>query len=368
MISNNSTITQIFEEGKKLEKIYGKENVYDFSLGSPRILVPSEELNLKENLNMSEDTREIISKSINKKNGTNFNKENIIITAGATSGLNTIFKNILNPNDEVIVFAPYYIEYNNSIKSYNGKIVAISPNTKNFLPNIEEFKQKITPNTKAVLINTPNNPTGIVYSKETIKNISKILEEKQEEYKHEIFIISDEPYRELAYDGVEVPYITKYYKNTFIVYSYSKIILLPNVRIGYIVVPNEMQNSNNFQTSLTQENIVNLTPSLKRIITRCTNEKIDLTIYNQNRQLLYDSFIKYGFECTKPQGAFYIFLKSPIENDKEFCKKAKEFNLLFVPGSSFACPGHVRIAYCVSTEIIKNSLPAFEKLAHIYFK
>lgn len=293
------------------------------------------------------------------------------MTVGAASGLNIIFKSILNPDDEVIVFAPYFMEYNNYIKGYDGKVIVISANTQTFEPNLDEFKEKITHKTKAVLINTPNNPTGVIYSEEIIKSISKILEEKQKEYQHEIFLISDEPYRELAYDGAEVPYITKYYKNTFIVYSYSKSLSLPGERIGYVVVPNEMEDSKNIQTALSIANriigCVNSPSLIQRVVMKCVDEKTDLSIYDKNRKLLYNSLIEYGFECTKPQGAFYLFLKSPIENDKEFCQKAKELNLLFVPGSSFACPGYVRIAYCVKTEMIKRALPAFKELSKIYF-
>jgi aspartate aminotransferase len=386
LVKNNSVIREMFEEGKRLEKIYGKENVYDFSLGNPSIPAPlkvnesiKEIIDTEDSLKVHgymnnagfEDVRETISKSINKKFNTKFNQENIIMTVGAASGLNIIFKSILNPDDEVIVFAPYFMEYNNYIKGYDGKVIVISANTQTFEPNLDEFKEKITHKTKAVLINTPNNPTGVIYSEEIIKSISKILEEKQKEYQHEIFLISDEPYRELAYDGAEVPYITKYYKNTFIVYSYSKSLSLPGERIGYVVVPNEMEDSKNIQTALSIANriigCVNSPSLIQRVVMKCVDEKTDLSIYDKNRKLLYNSLIEYGFECTKPQGAFYLFLKSPIENDKEFCQKAKELNLLFVPGSSFACPGYVRIAYCVKTEMIKRALPAFKELSKIYF-
>lgn len=386
LVKNNSVIREMFEEGKKLEKIYGKENVYDFSLGNPSIPAPQkvnesikEIIDTEDSLKVHgymnnagfEDVRETISKSINKRFNTNFNQENIIMTVGAASGLNIIFKSILNPDDEVIVFAPYFMEYNNYIKGYDGKVIVISPNTKTFEPNLEELKEKITSKTKAILINTPNNPTGIIYSEKMIRNVSRILEEKQEQYKHEIYLISDEPYRELAYDGAKVPYITKYYKNTFIVYSYSKSLSLPGERIGYVVIPNEMEDSKNIQTAITIANriigSVNSPSLMQRVIMKCIDEKTDLTIYDTNRKLLYNSLIEYGFECIKPQGAFYLFLKSPIEDDKEFCQKAKELNLLFVPGSSFACPGYVRIAYCVQTEMIKRAIPAFKKLANIYF-
>lgn len=385
LVENNSVIRQMFEEGNILSQKYGKENVYDFSLGNPSVEAPKKinqsiieivenEDSLKLHGYMSnagfEDVRETIAESINKKFNTNFNKDNIIMVVGAASGLNIIFKSILNPGDEVITFAPYFMEYNNYITGYDGKVVVVSPNTTNFQPNLEELKNKINEKTKAVLINTPNNPTGVIYSEETIKAISNILDEKQKEFGHEIFLISDEPYRELAYDGNEVPYVTKYYKNTFIVYSYSKSLSLPGERIGYVVVPSQMDDSSNLITALTIANriigCVNAPSLMQRVIMKCVDEQVDLTTYDTNRNLLYHKLSEYGFECIKPQGAFYLFVKSPIENDKEFCNKAKEFNILIVPGSSFACPGYVRIAYCVSTKTIENSLPAFKKLAESY--
>lgn len=383
LVKNNSVIRQMFEEGKKLEKLYGKENVYDFSLGNPSIEAPKKvnqsiiEIVEKENslqvhgyMNNAgfEDVRETISNSINQKFNTNFTKENIIMVCGAASGINIILKSILNPNDEVITFAPYFMEYNNYIENYDGKVVAISPNTRDFQPNLQELEKKITKNTKALLINTPNNPTGVIYSKETIEKISKILEVKQHEYRHEIFLISDEPYRELAYDENEVPYVTKYYNNTFVVYSYSKSLSLPGERIGYVVVPPQMEDGSNIINALTIANriigCVNAPSLMQKVIMNCIDEKVDLTAYDTNRNLLYNALTEYGFECIKPQGAFYLFVKSPIKDDIDFCNKAKEYNILLVPGSSFACPGYVRISYCVATETIKNSLQAFKKLAN----
>ena len=385
LVKNNSVIREMFEEGKRLAKKYGKENVYDFSLGNPSVPAPKKvnesikkiidtEDSLMVHGYMSnagfEDVRKKIAESINNRFGTNFSAENIIMTVGAASGINIILKSILNSNDEVITFAPYFMEYKNYVKNYDGKLVEISPNTENFQPKLDEFESKITEKTKAVVINTPNNPTGVIYSEETIKEISRILEKKQKEYGHEIFIISDEPYRELVYEDVEVPYITKYYNNTFVVYSYSKTLSIPGERIGYVVVPTEMEDSKNIITAITIANriigCVNAPSLIQRALIECVDEKVDLSTYNENRNLLYNELKKYGFECIKPQGAFYLFLKAPIEDDVEFCNKAKEYNILFVPGSSFACKGYVRIAYCVSTDMIKRALPAFKKLADYY--
>lgn len=385
LVKNNSTIREMFEEGRRLVQKYGEENVYDFSLGNPSIPAPekvnktimdilknedSKKVHGYMNNAGFEDVREKIAKSINNKFNTNFNKENIVMCVGAASGINIILKSILNPDDEVITFAPYFMEYKNYVNNYDGKLIEISPNTKDFQPKLDEFENKITDKTKAVIINSPNNPTGVIYSEEIIIGISKILKKKQKEYGKQIFIISDEPYREIAYDNNLVPYITKYYNNTFVVYSYSKTLSIPGERIGYVLIPTEMEDSKNIITAVTIANrimgCVNAPSLMQRVLMECSDEKVNLNIYDENRNLLYKELTEYGFDCVKPQGAFYLFLKSPIENDIEFCKKAKEYNILFVPGSSFSCNGYVRIAYCVSNDMIKRALPAFKKLAKDY--
>lgn len=380
-VNNNSAIRAMFEEGNRLASIYGRDKVFDFSLGNPNVAAP-EKLNesIKEVLDnesstfvhgyMSnagyEDVREKIAQSLNKRFATNFSNKNIIMTVGAAGGLNVALKTLLNPEDEVIVFAPYFLEYRAYISNYDGKIVEISPNTENFMPNIEELASKVTPKTKAVIINNPNNPTGVVYSEQVIKEIVAVLEEKQQELNTEIYLISDEPYRELAYDGVEVPYLTKYYKNTIVGYSYSKSLSLPGERIGYLVIPSEMPDYENvFQAASIANRIlgfVNAPSLMQRAVAKVLDEKTDIDYYDRNRQTLYEALKKLGFECIKPEGAFYLFMKTPVE-EKDFCDMAKKYNLLLVPGSSFACKGYVRIAYCVSYETIVNSIPAFEKLA-----
>ncbi len=386
LVENNSVIREMFEEGKRLRAIYGDKNVFDFSLGNPSVETPEKvngaikeilekEDSLKVHGYMSnsgfEDVRTTVADSINKRFETNFSENNIIMTVGAASALNIIFKSILNPDDEVIVFAPYFMEYNNYVSGYDGKVVVVSPNTENFEPNLEEFENKITEKTKAVLVNTPNNPTGVIYKEDVIKKMTEIMNRKEQEFGHEIFLISDEPYRELVYDDIEVPYLTKYYNNTFIVYSYSKTLSLPGERIGYVVVPNEMEDTENIITALTISNriigCVNAPSLIQRTVMKCINEKVDISIYKKNRDLLYSKLTELGFECIKPEGAFYLFVKTPVD-DKEFCSKAKEFNLLFVRGSSFGCSGYVRIAYCVKTDMIEKSFEAFRKLAEYYKK
>ena len=387
MVANSSAIRAMFEEGNRLAEIYGAENVYDFSLGNPNVPAPqavkqamielldeSDPVVLHGYTNSNSgyaDVRQTVAESVNERFGTAFTGENIVMTVGAAGGLNVIFKTLLNPGDEVITFAPYFGEYRSYTNNYDGVLVEISPNTENFQPKLEEFEEKITPKTKIVIVNTPNNPTGVVYSEETIRKMTEIMEAKQKEYGTDIYLVSDEPYRELAYDGVEVPYLTKYYNNTIIGYSYSKSLSLPGERIGYLVIPDEVADSDDVKSAANVATrilgFVNAPTLQQKVVAKCINEKTDLTFYNRNRETLYNGLIDCGFECIKPQGAFYLFVKSPVENEKAFCEEAKKFHILMVPGSSFACPGYVRLAYCVSYETIVNSLPKFQELAKKYF-
>lgn len=381
LLNNNSAIREMFEEGKRLAVIYGADKVYDFSLGNPSVPAPDmvkeaiiQIINKEESTAVHgymsnagyEDVRTTVADSLNKRFGTKFNSENIIMTVGAAGGLNVILKTIINPEDEVIVFAPFFVEYKSYVANYDGKVVIVSPNTVDFQPNLAEFEEKLTPKTKAVIVNSPNNPTGVVYSENTIKQLAEILERKQKEFGTAIFLISDEPYRELAYDGVEVPYLTKYYKNTVVGYSYSKSLSLPGERIGYLVIPDETEDSKNVISAAQIANrvlgFVNAPSLIQKVVKKCINAEINLAAYDKNRELLYNSLTEFGYECIKPEGAFYLFVKSPIEDEKKFCAAAKKHNILFVPGSSFACAGYVRIAYCVSYETIKNALPGFKAL------
>lgn len=384
-VQNNSAIRMMFEEGKRLRAIYGADKVYDFSLGNPSVPAPDcvreaiiELVNKEEPTVLHgymsnagfEDVREAIAKSLNRRFGTAFSAKNLIMTVGAASGLNVVLKTILNPGEEVIVFAPYFLEYGAYVKNYDGKLVEITPDTTTFQPNLEELEAKITAKTRAVIVNTPHNPTGVVYSEETIRNLAAILEKKQGEFGSVIYLISDEPYRELAYDGVEVPYLTKYYKNTFVGYSYSKSLSLPGERIGYVVIPDELEDSETVITAAAIANrilgSVNAPSLMQKVIMKCVDAEVDVAAYDRNRIALYNGLKECGFECIKPQGAFYLFVKSPVADEKEFCEAGKKYNILMVPGSSFACPGYVRLAYCVSYETIMNSLPEFKKLAAEY--
>ena len=387
LVANSSAIRAMFEEGNRLAGIYGAENVFDFSLGNPNVPAPEAVKKAIEDLVENEDplvlhgytnsnsgyadVREAVAKSLNERFGTAFEGKNIIMTVGAAGGLNVILKTIINAGDEVLTFAPYFGEYRAYVNNFDGVLVEVSPNTVDFQPKLDEFEQKITPKTKAVIVNTPNNPTGVVYSEETIKKMAAIMEAKQKEYGTEIFLISDEPYRELVYDGAEVPYLTKYYDNTIVGYSYSKSLSLPGERIGYLVIPDEVADSEDMLSAANVANrilgFVNAPTLQQKIVKACLNEKTDISYYHRYREALYNGLKECGFDCIKPEGAFYLFVKSPVENEKEFCEAGKKYNILMVPGSSFACPGYVRLAYCVSYETIVNSLPKFAELAKEYF-
>lgn len=385
LVRSSSVIRAMFEEGKRLAGIYGAENVYDFSLGNPSVAPPDgvkeallKVLNEEDDklihgyMNNSgyEDVREKIAKSINSRYDTAFKQDNIILTVGAAGGLNVILKSLLDPGDEVIVFTPFFGEYRNYVGNYSGVLITVSPDTVSFQPKLNEFEEKLSEKTKAVIINTPNNPTGVVYTEDTIKKLADILNRKQKEYASSIYLISDEPYRELAYDGAEIPYLTKYYDNTIVGYSYSKSLSLPGERIGYLVIPDEADASSDIQAAANVANrilgFVNAPSLIQRALAQCLDSRVDVEIYNRNRLLLYDSLISYGYSCIKPQGAFYLFIKSPEPDDKAFCNAAKKHNILIVPGTSFGCPGFARIAYCVDYDMIIRSLSGFKQLAEEY--
>lgn len=382
LVKNSSAIRAMFEEGKIMAAKYGAENVYDFSLGNPNVPAPVqvkeaiiEEAEREDPIVLHgymsnagyEDVRQAVAESINKKFDTAFSAKNIIMTVGAAGGLNVILKTLLNPGDEVIAIAPYFGEYNSYVSNFDGKLVVVSPNTETFQPNLTELEEKLTARTKAVIVNSPNNPTGVIYSEETIQAMAEILRKKQKEFGTDIYLISDEPYRELAYDGVEVPYLTKYYENAIIGYSFSKSLSLPGERIGYLVIPDEAADSEDVisaaGTATRILGYVNAPSLIQKAVAKCLDAQADVPYYDRNREDLYNGLKEMGFECIKPQGAFYLFMKSPVADEKVFCEAAKKQHILIVPGSSFACPGYVRIAYCVAHETIINSMPGFKALA-----
>ena len=379
-VEGNSAIRAMFEEGARLAEKYGKENVYDFSLGNPSVPAPEEvntaimDILREENTLMVhgynqsnsgyEDVRQVVAEHINRLQGTNFTSENIIMTVGAASGLNVAIKTLLDPGEEILAFAPYFVEYGNYAKNHGAQLKAVPADTETFMPNLKLMEEMISENTRAVIINSPNNPTGVIYGEDTLKELARILEQKQQELGREIYIISDEPYRELSYDGAEVPYVTKYYRNTVVCYSWSKSLSLPGERIGYLVLPSEMDD---FENAVQAANIanrvlgyVNAPTLIQRTVARCIDCTTDIEVYDKNRKTLYDGLTDAGYDCVYPAGAFYMWVKAPGGDDKAFCAKAKQHNILVVPGSSFACPGYVRIAYCVSYDTIVNSLPGFK--------
>jgi len=385
LAGGNSAIRAMFEEGNRLAALYGRENVYDFSLGNPNFPAPPqvdaafrELLDHEDSVTLHgymsnagfEDVRAAVARSLNSRFGTDFGQDNILMTVGAAGGLNVILKTLLNPGDEVITFSPYFVEYGNYVGNYDGKLVVVPSDPDSFQPDAEALRAAVTEKTKAVILNNPNNPTGVIYSADTIRALAAVLAEREQALGTSIYLISDEPYRELAYDGTEVPYLTRFYKNTIVGYSWSKSLSLPGERIGYLVIPSVIDDYELIWTAAAIANrvlgFVNAPSIMQKVVARCLDAKVDVDAYDRNRQMLYDGLTACGFTCVKPQGAFYMWVKSPTPDEKEFCNRGKKYNLLFVPGSSFAWPGYVRIAYCVSPDMIKRSLPAFRKLAEEY--
>ena len=375
----------MFEEGKRLAAQYGPENVYDFSLGNPNVPAPAKLKDAIVDILNEVDpvvvhgymsnagfpqVRKTIADNLNMRYGTAFTENNLIMTVGAGSALNVCLKTLVNPGEEVIVFAPYFLEYGAYVRNYDGVLVEVAPDTDTFQLNLSDFEKKLSEKTKAVIINNPHNPTGVVYREETIRALTEILKEKQKEYGHAIYLLSDEPYRELAFDGAVVPFVTKYYDNTMVIYSYSKSLSLPGERIGYVVIPDEVEDSTDTIAAATIANrisgCVNAPSLIQLAVARCADAEVDLGYYDRNRRTLYEGLTKLGFTCVKPEGAFYLWLKSPEEDERQFVEKAKKYNILMVPGRSFACPGYVRLAYCVSYEKIVKALPEFAKLAKEY--
>ncbi len=385
LVENNSAIRVMFEEGKRLAGLYGAENVFDFSLGNPNVPAPAavnraiadvlrEEDSVAVHGYMSNagfsDTRTAVADSLNRRFGTNLKEGNIVMISGAAGGLNAVLKAILDPGDEVVTFAPYFLEYRNYVANYEARLLEVPPDTETFQPDADALGTMITGKTRAVLINNPNNPTGVIYPEEAIIRIAEVLREKEQAYGHAIYLISDEPYRELAYEGAQVPFVTRYYADAIVVYSFSKSLSLPGERIGYVAVPDEAEDAESLTQAIVIANRVlghvNAPSLMQRMLVRCIDEETDLEAYDQNRKLLYESLTEYGFQCIRPEGAFYLFVKSPEADEHQFCQAAKRHRILFVPGSSFSCPGFVRIAYCVSYDTIRNSLPAFKELAEEY--
>ena len=382
-LAGSSAIRAMFVEGNELAAKVGRENVYDFSLGNPATPAPAalneavrdlvdelDPLTLHGYMDNAgyPDVRQAVADNLNRRFGTAFDAHNIIMTVGAAGGLNIIFKTILDPGDEVIVFAPYFGEYRSYAANFDASVVEVAPDYETFQPDLEAFAQAVRVQTKAVIVNTPNNPTGVIYHEDTMRKIGEILEAKEKEIGHEIYLISDEPYRELVYDGNKEDFLTKYYKNTLVGYSFSKSLSLPGER--YVVVPDEADDADLLIEGITVSNrtlgFVNAPSLMQKAVARCLDEKTNLAFYDENRKMLYEGLKALGFSCIKPEGAFYMWVKSPDEDEAKFVAAGKKYNIIMVKGSAFGCAGYVRLAYCVSHETVKNSLKAFEKLAAEY--
>lgn len=385
--SKRSVIRELFEYGKKRSSEIGAENVYDFSLGNPSVEPPElvkqtieELLNTKNSVILhgytsaqgDANTRKVIADRINKNYSLKISADDIYMTCGAAASLSICLSAVCNSGDEVIAFAPFFTEYRVFVENAGAKLVASNPEDKTFQIDIADFSSKITENIKAVIINSPNNPSGVVYSEETIKKVVAVLEEKQKKYGRVIYLIADEPYRELVYGDVRVPYIMNYYANSLVCYSYSKSLSLPGERIGYIAVNPDMQDARTVYLAVCGAGRslgYVCAPSLfQQVIARCDGLTSDISKYKENRDILLENLTSYGYECVKPDGAFYLFVKAFEEDALAFCEKAKKRELLLVPCDDFGVKGYVRIAYCVSKERIVNSLPAFKKLAEDYGK
>jgi len=385
--SKKSTIRTIFEYGRQRAAVVGEENIFDFSLGNPNVPAPEFIRQAILDIVQQEDpcavhgytvapgnpeVRETLAQSINERFATKFSGSNLFMTAGAAAAITVCFKALSEPEDEFIAFAPFFPEYQCFVEATGAKLVVVPPQLQDFQIDFAAFRQRINRHTKAVIVNSPNNPSGVVYSAGVIKELAAILEEKSAEFGRSIFLIADEPYREIAYDGVEVPYLSRYYKNTLVCYSYSKSFSLPGERIGYIVIPDEITGFSKVYGAIAGAarvlTHVNAPSLFQKVVARCAGMPSDISIYRENRDLLYNGLVAAGFSCVKPQGAFYLFPQALEEDDRSFCEKAKAYDLLLVPGSDFGCPGYFRASYCIKTETIRRSLPLFSRLAADYGK
>ena len=385
--NKRSIIREIFEYSKTRAAEKGAQNVYDFSLGNPSVPAPSEVneaisrlLNEKDSVLLHGYTsaqgdlgvRTTIANNINSRFGANVTPDMIYMTCGAAASLSICLKAVIEEGegDECIVFAPFFTEYRVFVENAGGKLVISTPKEKTFQVDIVDFEKKITPKTKAVIVNSPNNPSGVVYSEETVKALCEVLKRKSEEYGKVIYLIADEPYRELVYSGVSVPYLMNYYDNTLVCYSFSKSLSLPGERIGYIAVCPKMEEGKNIYLAVCGAGRslgYVCAPSLfQQVIKECINAKVNIEAYKKNRDALYDNLTSYGFECVKPDGAFYLFVKSPSADAYEFYERAKKHELLLVPCDDFGVTGYVRIAYCTSYERVIGALPAFRAVAEEY--
>ena len=383
--TKKSTIRTIFEFGQKRAAEVGAENVFDFSLGNPNVPAPDFIRDAAVDILRHDDptavhgytiapgkpaVREALAADLKRRFGMDVTGKNLFMTAGAAASVTITFKALTEPGDEFITIAPFFPEYRVFVEACGGKLVVVPAKTDDFQIDFAALARALSTRTKAVIINSPNNPSGAVYSEMTIRRLADLLRAKEQAYEHPIFIIADEPYREIVYDGVSVPCIPLFYDNTIVCYSYSKSFSLPGERIGYIVVPDSAADFARIYGAiagaarvLTHVNA----PSLwQLVVARCVGQAADLSIYERNAALLYDGLTALGFSCVRPQGAFYLFPQALEPDDAAFCRRAQEYDLLLVPGRDFGCPGYFRAAYCVRSEVIEKALPHFDELVKSY--
>lgn len=379
--ANRSCIRELYEYGCARKALVGEENVYDYSLGNPSIPAPKEvneairqvllecdPLSVHGYTSAAGDlqTRQAIADDLNSRYGCDITPLELFLGCGAAPELVAVFHALAVPDGEILAIAPYFPEYKPFVESAGLKFRVVPPDIPDFQISLKAVEEMLTQHTVAVILNSPNNPSGVVYTRQTLTALGALLEKKSKEYGHPIYIVSDEPYRELVYGGVEVPFLPEIYKNTLVCYSYSKSLSLPGERIGYIYVPRQAQDGERLYAAVAGAARACghvCAPSLwQKVIAKCTHLRPNLQAYDENRRLLYDGLTAMGYEMAKPDGAFYLFIKAPGGDAVAFSEKAKALDLLLVPGDGFGCPGYFRICYCVSRDMIERSLPVFEKL------
>lgn len=382
--SKSSVIRELFAYGLERKKIVGEDKVYDFSIGNPSIPAPAE---VKQAiLELLEEpaealhgyspaagdpkVRQTLADSVNRRFGTQYTADNFYMTVGAAASLSISIKALTNPGDQFITIAPFFPEYEVWVTTAGAELAVVPADTKNFQIDFDALEKLIGPKTKGIIINSPNNPSGTVYSEETVRRLAELLEQKGKEYGISIYLLSDEPYREIVYDGVTVPFVPNYYKNTLVCYSYSKSLSLPGERIGYIIVPDEADDAGRVRAAVAGAGralgYVCAPVLFQKVIARCVDVPGDVSAYRRNRDLLYKGLTELGYECARPQGAFYLFVKAPEPDAGAFSEHAKKHDVLVVPGDSFGCEGYVRISYCVSEKTIRDAMPAFARIMEEY--
>lgn len=382
--SKSSVIRELFAYGLERKKIVGEDKVYDFSIGNPSIPAPAE---VKQAiLELLEEpaealhgyspaagdpkVRQTLADSVNRRFGTQYTADNFYMTVGAAASLSISIKALTNPGDQFITIAPFFPEYEVWVTTAGAELAVVPADTKNFQIDFDALEKLIGPKTKGIIINSPNNPSGTVYSEETVRRLAELLEQKRKEYGTSIYLLSDEPYREIVYDGVTVPFVPNYYKNTLVCYSYSKSLSLPGERIGYIIVPDEADDAGRVRAAVAGAGralgYVCAPVLFQKVIARCVDVPGDVSAYRRNRDLLYKGLTELGYKCARPQGAFYLFVKAPEPDAGAFSEHAKKHDVLVVPGDSFGCEGYVRISYCVSEKTIRDAMPAFARIMEEY--